>query len=197
MKIIYGMALGALLLAGCNDKQAGTPAGYTLDANSMTTNVADRSGGRIDNAAMPATPTDAAGYLAKAGAGDMFEIESSRAVLAKNPDKAVKDFAQMMIEAHQQSTAMVKAAASAAGLTVAPPTLDADQRAKLDAIKAADGDAAVTAYFAAQREAHRAALALHQGYAASGDTPQLKTAASEIAPVVQKHIDMLAKLPGA
>ncbi|KTR83897.1 hypothetical protein NS277_07490 [Novosphingobium barchaimii] len=144
-----------------------------------------------------AVPMDATSYLTKAGAGDLFEIESSRAILAKNPDKKVRDFAQTMIDAHTRSTAKLKAGANAAGLTVAPPKLDNDQQAKLDAIKSAGGAAAISTYLSAQREAHAAALALHQGYAASGDTPQLKSAAAEIAPVVQHHIDMLAKLPGA
>ncbi|MCW2388090.1 putative membrane protein [Sphingobium sp. B11D3B] len=163
----------------------------------MTGNATNMSVGTPPPGEMSATPTDATGYLAKAGAGDLFEIESSRAILAKNPDKPVADFANMMVDAHGQSTAKLKAAAEKAGLTVTPPALDANQQAKLDAIKAAEGTAATTAYLTAQREAHAAALALHQGYAANGDTPALKAAAGEIAPVVQKHIDMLAKMPGA
>lgn len=194
MKAIYGVALAALMVAGCNDNKTGTPASDALDANSVTTNVADTT---PETAPPAAAPTDAAGYLAKAGAGDLFEIESSRAVIAKSPDKAVRDFAQMMIEAHTQSTAKLKAAATAAGLTVAPPALDPAQQAQLDSIKSADGAGAVTAYLAAQREAHDAALALHRAYADGGDTAQLKTAAGEIVTVVQHHIDMLAKLPGA
>lgn len=197
MKAIYGAALAVCLLAGCDNNKAGTAASDALDANSVTTNTANTSGGMDNAKAMPATLIDAAGYLAKAGAGDMFEIESAKVILAKNPDKAVKDFAQMMIDAHTESTAKLKAAATAAKLTVAPPALDADQQAKLDSIKSGTGIAAVTTYMAAQREAHGAALALHQSYAASGDTPQLKAAAGEIVPVVQHHIEMLAKLPGA
>ncbi|MCW2394625.1 MULTISPECIES: DUF4142 domain-containing protein [unclassified Sphingobium] len=163
----------------------------------MTGNATNMSVGAPPPGEMSATPNDATGYLAKAGAGDLFEIESSRAILAKNPDKPVADFANMMVDAHGQSTAKLKAAAEKAGLTVTPPALDANQQAKLDAIKAAEGTAATTTYLTAQREAHAAALALHQGYAANGDTPALKAAAGEIAPVVQKHIDMLAKMPGA
>lgn len=195
MKLFHGAALAACLLAAaCNDKQAGTPTSDALDANSMTTNVADTT--PTADMAAPA-PMTASGYLAMAGAGDLFEIESSRAVMAKIDDKAIKDFAQMMIDAHSQSTEKLKAAATKAGLTVAPPTLNPDQQAKLDAIKAATGNAAVTAYIAAQRDAHAAALSLHQGYSQGGDTPALKTAAGEIVTVVQHHIEMLAKLPAA
>jgi putative membrane protein len=195
MKICHGAALAACLLAAaCNDTKTGTPASDALDANSVTTNVADMT--PAPDTASP-SPTTAANYLAMAGAGDLFEIESSRAVLGKSDDKVVKDFAQMMIEAHSQSTEKLKAAASSAGLTVAPPALTPDQQTKLDTIKNATGATVVNTYIAAQREAHAAALTLHQSYQQGGDTPALKTAAGEIVTVVQHHIAMLAKLPGA
>jgi putative membrane protein len=38
---------------------------------------------------------------------------------------------------------------------------------------------------------------LHQGYAANGDNEALKKAASEIAPVVQKHIAELGRMSSA
>lgn len=192
MKAYYGAALAICLLAGCQKRDTTDSDAIAPDAVSTNVVATARS---PDEAA--ATPVDAAGYLAKSGAGDLFEIESSRAILAKSPGKAVADFARMMVDAHGQSTAKLKAAATKAGVTVAPPALDPDQQAKLDSIKAAEGDAAVAVYLTAQREAHAAALALHQGYAAGGDTPALKTAAGEIAPVVQHHIDMLGTLPGA
>lgn len=185
MKSLFGAVFAVALLSGCNQEPAPPTTGNTAETS------------LIDPTPPAAAAMAAPDYLAKAGAGDLFEIESSRAIMAKTDDKAVDDFAAMMVKAHGESTAKVKAAAQSAGLTVPAPALTPDQQAKLDSIKAADGDAAVTAYLAAQRAAHAEALALHHGYAASGDTPALKTAAKEIAPVVQSHIDMLAKLPGA
>ena len=46
-----------------------------------------------------------------------------------------------------------------------------------------------------QRDGHKEALDLHRRYAANGDMPSLKTVAASIAPVVQQHLDALAKLP--
>ena len=67
----------------------------------------------------------------------------------------------------------------------------------LDEIKAADAAGIDAIYLAHQKSAHDAALALHQGYAAGGATETLKTAASEIVPVVEAHRAELAKLaPG-
>lgn len=141
-----------------------------------------------------ATPTDAAGYIAKAGAGDLWEIESSKAVLAKTARDDVKAFAQMMIDDHVKSTAKVKAAAAAASIEVPPPMLDADQQRTLDEIKNADAASVDAVYLRHQQAAHDGALALHRAYAINGDTDSLKKAAGEIAPVVEQHIGDLRKL---
>ena len=148
-------------------------------------------------AAAAATPTDAAGYVAKAGAGDMWEIESSKALRAKSQRDDVKAFAQMMIDNHGESTAKVKAAADAASITVPPPALDPEQQRMLDEIKAADAASIDAVYIRNQQAAHDAALALHRAYATGGDTPGLKAAAGEIVPVIEKHIAELQKLAQA
>ncbi|MBN2970911.1 DUF4142 domain-containing protein [Roseomonas aeriglobus] len=165
------------LLAAC-----GQTATATADRDAMASSPA------------MAAPADDATYLAMAGASDMFEIESSKAVMAKTSNAAVQDFARMMIAHHSDSTARVKAAAAQAGLTVPPPQLTADQRAKLAAVTSATGDAAARTYIAGQREAHAAALTLHQGYAQNGRTPALRAVAAQIVPVVQGHITMLANM---
>jgi len=186
MKRPYILSL-ALILAACGGPDETAP--------TETPAVADTTVPESD-AAPPITvaPVDAAGYIAKAGAGDLWEIESSKALLAKSTNAEVKKFAQMMIDNHGQSTAKVKAAATEAKLTVAPPKLDGDQQKMLDEIKAADATGIDAVYIAHQKTAHDAALALHQGYATGGDTKSLKKAAGEIVPVVEAHRAELAKL---
>ncbi|SBV34068.1 conserved exported protein of unknown function [uncultured Sphingopyxis sp.] len=184
----------AVLLLGACGGNADTSAPPEDGSATVPT---DTMAAPVDNesvAGTPATPTDAAGYIAKAGAGDLWEIESSKALLAKSDKADVKAFAQMMIDQHGQSTAKIKAAATAAGLTAAPPKLDADQQKMLDEIKAADAAAIDATYLAHQRTAHDAALALHNAYATNGDTDALKKAAGEIVPVVEAHRVELDKL---
>jgi putative membrane protein len=144
--------------------------------------------------ALPGASTSAADYVAKAGAGDMWEIESSKALLANSKRDDVKAFAQMMIDNHGKSTAKVKAAAGAASIDIAPPKLAPDQQRMLDEIKKADAAAIDAVFLRHQKTAHDAALALHRAYATNGDTESLKKAASEIAPVVEAHIAELQKL---
>lgn len=177
----------AFLLAACNGaKDEAPPASDTA--------TVDESVAASDAATVPAATIDAAGYISKAGAGDLWEIESSKALLAKSTSADVKKFAQMMIDHHGKSTAKVKAAAAEAKLDVAPPKLDGDQQKMLSDIKAADAASIDAVYLAHQKTAHDTALALHQGYAASGDTPSLKRVASEIVPVVEAHRTELGKL---
>lgn len=177
----------AFLLAACgSNNDAAPPEAASIDQAAPSA--------MIEPAGTPATPVDAAGYISKAGAGDMWEIESSKALLAKSTNADVKAFAQMMIDNHGKSTAKVKAAATAAKIDVAAPKLDADQQKMLDEIKGADAAGIDTVYLAHQTTAHDAALALHKAYAASGDTPALKKAAAEIVPVVETHRAELTKL---
>lgn len=183
----------ALSLAACGGTQTATnesTADSTVDnmAADMPMNDSAMAG---DNMSMAAA-MPAADYIAMAGAGDKFEIDSSNAVLATTKNADVKEFANMMIANHNDSTAKVKAAARTANLTVAPPKLDAEQQKMVDEIKAASADTVDAVYLKHQRTAHQKALDLHSAYAASGDTPSLKTAAGEIKPVVEKHIAELA-----
>ena len=193
------LTLPVLALAACQQQ----PAGETAVAGNaaMPGGDAMMMAGNNASVMMPnasvAAPTDAAGYVAQAGAADLFEIESSKIALEKSQNKAVRDFAQMMIDQHQKSTADIKAAAQKAGVTVQPPALMANQQQILEEIKAADAGNFDSVYVRNQRMAHNAALALHQGYARNGDTPALKETASAVAKVVQEHIDHLASLTTA
>lgn len=192
MKSPYILPL-ALALAACSGADNNAP-------TDTTTVVAEPTVPESEAAPMagtPATPVDAASYIGKASAGDLWEIESSKALLAKSTNADVKAFAQMMIDHHGKSTAKVEAAAAEAQLAVTPPELDAEQRTMLDEVKAADAATIDAIYLTHQKTAHDAALALHQGYAASGDTAPLKKAAGEIVPVIETHRAELAKLTPA
>jgi putative membrane protein len=179
----------ALLLAACggNNDTASQPADTATPATAAPTAATTSAGA-------PNIATEAPSYIARAGAADMWEIESSRALLAKSANAAVKDFAQMMIDQHRQSTAKIKAAAGAADIEVAPPRLAADQQRMLDDIRQADAAEVDAVYLRHQRTAHDAAFELHNAYAASGDTDHLKKAASEITRVIETHRRELGKL---
>ena len=189
MKTWIGAAAIAAIVAGCGgpDTRDEEQAAASADTASMAPEPAPA-------AATPAAAVSTADYVAQAGAGDLWEIESSKALLAKSKDAKVRAFAEMMIDNHGKSTAKVKAAAASAGVEAPAPKLAPDQEKMLADIKAADAAGIDKIYLDHQKTAHGSALALHQGYAASGEAVQLKQAAAEIVPVVEAHRAELGKL---
>jgi len=129
-------------------------------------------------------------YVAAAGAGDQYEIQSSQIVLQTTQDPKIKSFAQMMIQDHTKSTAKIKAAALTAKVK-AKPMLMPTQAEMLTQLKAETGTARDQAYVAQQKQAHQQALTIHKSYAEGGKNMALKMIATQVVPVVQHHIDML------
>jgi putative membrane protein len=181
-----------LALAGC-DKQ---PAAETPSGDNVTLEAADAS--LPADADMPVDVTqqnDARSYLDQAATGDSFEIRSSEAILKITVREDIRSFARMMITAHAKSAKELDDAAGKLKLAAGAPTLSAAQLQKIGELDAATGAEADNLYLGMQRDGHNEALVLHRRYAADGDMPSLKTVASSIAPVVQQHLDALAKLP--
>lgn len=137
------------------------------------------------------TPAD---YVATAGASDLYERQSSQTVLETTSDPKVRSFATMMLSAHMQSTAEVKAAAMRSGVEAAPPMLTPAQMEMIAQLRAETGSARDGAYIAQQKAAHGQALAVQQAYASEGTAPALKMAAGKIVPVVKHHIMMLMEM---
>nr|WP_295660500.1 DUF4142 domain-containing protein [Polymorphobacter sp.] len=140
--------------------------------------------------AASAIPLPAKTYVMKAGASDMFEIESAK-LESDSTDPQVSSFAQMMIADHGKSTTDVMAAASADGLPPMTPKMTPKQASMIDSLKRTSGKARDTLYKKQQIQAHRETLAFQKQYAMSGDKPHLKDTAGMIVPVVQKHLDMV------
>ena len=138
--------------------------------------------------AMPAST-----YVMKAGAGDKYEIDSSKLVMNSTNPK-IHSFAQMMVGDHSKSTADVKAAAMKAGLKPKPPMLSPQQSTMIANLSKVSGTARDQLYIEQQKAAHNQALALHEDYSANGTAAPLKTAATNIVPVVKNHIQMLAAM---
>lgn len=133
----------------------------------------------------------AAKYVKAAGASDLFERQSAQIVLETTTDPKVRDFATMMLTAHTESTAEVKAAAKRGRVPVAPPALMPPQAEMIAQLRDETGPARDATYIAQQKAAHGQALAVQQAYAMDGKVQPLKMAAAKIVPVVKMHIAML------
>src|SRR3954454_18219313 len=132
-------------------------------------------------------------FATAAGSSDMFEIESSKMALQKSSSATVKEFAQMMIKDHTQSTANLMAAAQQDGVSVPAQMITKDVK-NIDQLELATGGAFDSRYIGEQRAAHEQALALLTSYAQDGSAPALKAHAAKIAPVVEMHLEHLKSL---
>jgi putative membrane protein len=144
--------------------------------------------------ALAQTVLSPAQYVAAAGAGDLYEKTSSEMVLKDAKSADVKRFAQMMIADHTKTTSEVKTAALASHLKLAAPEMTSKQKAMLDELKSAPAGQREQIYLTQQRAAHREALALHQGYAATGSDNGLKKVATSAVPTVQQHVAEVDRL---
>jgi len=145
----------------------------------------------------PEAKASATPYVMAAGMSDQFEIQSSQIALQKSQNPAVRQFAQMLIAHHTQTTQTLMAAARSAGMTPPPPMLEpmqADMIAQLQGAPAGPGFDRL--YITQQIPAHQMALALHQTFAARGDVPALRTAAASAVPIVQQHLTEAQRMSG-
>lgn len=167
-------------------------------ANATTaTNAAEPATENMTTAAPPAATAAPAtpDYVVNAALSDMYEIQSSRIAQDKARSADVKSFAQRMITDHTATTAKLKETLPKARVTTIPPTaLDARRQALIQQLEAAAPAGFDALYRQQQLAAHQEALQLHQSYAAGGDNPALVELASQTAPKVRMHLEMLQKM---
>ncbi len=141
----------------------------------------------------PQTGLSTQEYVMKASDGDMFEIESSRIALARSQTPAVRDHAQRMITEHTQTTSDLRQAIarSKSPDLRQPAQMTPAKQAMVSGLEKTDAADFDKRYLADQLTAHNEALAVHRGYAQSGQDPVLKMAAEKTAPLVEGHLNHL------
>ena len=132
-----------------------------------------------------------AGYVAAAGSIDLFEIRSSELALQRSTNRRVRDFALMMISAHNGTGSQLALAGRRLNL-LPSASLRPKHQAMLDQLRASpDFD---SLYRQQQLATHREALALHREYWARGTSPTLRPVAIAAYPVIERHLRMIRYL---
>jgi putative membrane protein len=154
------------------------------------------------NAMGNSTPVSAAArtasldYVTKAGASDMFEIQSSQIALQKAQNPEVRSFAQMMIDHHTSTSAQLMSAAKQAGLAPPPAALPADKQQKIAMLRNTPAASFDQTYMREQVAGHTEALALHQSFAQNGEVDPLRQVAHQAVPVVEGHLVQARRIAG-
>lgn len=198
MRTLYLATVAALALCACAPRAntATTTDNTSMSSNDNMTVPSDETAGNGAMGAGDATaPVTTDNFVASAAMSDKYEITAGKIAATKASDGGVKRFGQQMVEAHTATSNALKAATARDNVALDPPAaLDARHQALIQALIAAEPGNFDEIYKAQQRDAHAEALALMQGYAANGDKPAVRSFASETAPKVQMHMDMLSKL---
>jgi putative membrane protein len=132
-------------------------------------------------------------FITKAAQSDMTEIQTSQLALQKSRNKSVRDYAQMMIDHHTQSSRQLKPIAQSKRVPM-PKNLGPENTALLTSLKKVNGSEFDQAYMQGQVQAHTRTQAEYQKYLDQGQDPQLRAFASKIQPVVVQHLEMAQKM---
>ena len=181
-----------MALGGCGRSSGDKTAGHSVasDARTVETTGSPATIGAYGPAEVP-TPK----FVEQAALSDMYEIGASKLALVKSRSTAIKAFAQHMIDAHEATSATLKALAAKAKPAAPLPTAFDDRHAALmTALEKAAPDKFDALYLDQQTQAHRAALGLMDSYATHGDDPALKSFAAETKPNIQEHLEAASKL---
>jgi len=186
--VVLALMLG---LAACGSKTEQTAGAIANDTADFMADAGNATSNMLDSAREAVMPTPTGQEFAdRAAKSDAFEIAAAKLAMSHAASDDVKAFARDMTKAHTESTAKIKAAAGKASPAITPQAaLTSDQDAKLADLGKLNGADFDRRYMTDQVEAHEDALSLMNDYAAKGEVAPLKTAAAEIAPIVQQHLD--------
>lgn len=185
-----------LSLAACGPKTEQKVDAAANDTSEVLADAGNTASDAVHSARDALAPTPSGQeFIDKAAQSDAFEIAAAKLALTNAASSGVKNFARDMTKAHTESTAKIKTAARQSAPRLTPQaTLTDDQNTKLADLSKLTGADFDRNYMSGQVKAHEDALALMENYAKNGEVAPLKTAAGEIAPIVQGHLDMARSL---
>jgi putative membrane protein len=175
------LAIAPLILAGCaSGERRAAPAPLPAKVSSA-----------IPREIAPQSAVTAAAYVASASSIELFEIMSSELALKRARTRRVREFAQMVLEAHMGASMQLSLAGRRLDL-LPVATLSPPHQAMFDRLQqAADFDAL---YRRQQLAVHRDAVRVHGNYASLGASPTLRPVAAAMLPVFQRYLRLLRYL---
>ena len=145
-------------------------------------------------AADPARHDEA--FLKQAAENNYAEIESSRVALEKTNNASVKAFAQQMVDDHGRTGEELATLAQAKGVEL-PEGPSMMQKAKLELLKASDGDSFDRSYSKNMGvEAHQDTIKLFREAAEKAEDADVKAFATNKLPALEHHLELARQLPG-
>jgi len=137
---------------------------------------------------IPGIPMPASTYVATASSIDLYVIKSSQLALTRASNARLRDFARMMVGAHEGLASQLSFAGRRLNL-LPSAELQPEHQRMLDTLQSTmDFDAA---YRSQQVQVHEAAVKLHSDFGSRGESPTLRPVAANAAPIERAHLQRL------
>lgn len=178
-KLAMGMVAAVGLIVGC-DQQTASPSSQTGDGSPAPASTVAGDAG------------ESAEFIRMAAMNCRLAMQSSELVLEKQIAAEERAFAEMARAHSPQMLTALQAIAEQNDLAI-PAELDDEHQARLDQLRALDGDALADAYHDLQAEIHRDLVQLLTNASQNLQNAALQTWATEHLPQAQAHLKVLAE----
>ena len=134
-------------------------------------------------------------FLKQAAIGNMFEIQLSELAQQKAQDEKVKQFAQMMVQDHNQAKQKLQQVAQKKQVNL-PSDLPELKQEELQAYQQLEGSEFDQAYLSCMKVAHAKDVALFQEKAKHAKDQDVKQFAQQALPKLQQHKQQVMAMTG-
>jgi putative membrane protein len=193
--IVPAAWLAVLSLAACGDRDRSAAVSDTAAAGPETGMSADTAG--ADTAAAGAALTDA-NIVALLDEANKADSTAGAVASKKATNKAVKDFANLMMSEHHALRKQGQQLAKQLNVTPAPPATDPLKplaESEMTALNATPKGAEFDRVYIEQEIAvHKAVLDLADNAEGQAQNEQLKALIEQAKPVIQKHLDQAEEI---
>jgi len=181
------IVIAAFAFQGCTSepKDAKETADSLNETKDSTSNTTATGGIAVDD--------DDAEFATKAAVGGMAEVEFGKLALAKSNNEKIKAFANMMVNDHGKANEELKTLAASKNISL-PTDLDEDHKKVRDDLNTASGKDFDKKYVDAMVDGHEKTWDLMDKESKDGKDAALKAFATQTAPVVKGHLDMIKKI---
>jgi putative membrane protein len=132
-------------------------------------------------------------FATQAAIADLAEIELANLAKQKARNEGIQQYADHLLQDHQQSSEKLKALAAQKNITL-PTDLDAKHKADRDKLAALDGPEFEKAYVDAMIKDHRKAIGTYQNESKKTKDADFKAFTTEVEPKLREHLGHAQKL---
>jgi len=136
-----------------------------------------------------------ASFVEKAAQGGMAEVEASELAANRATSDAVRNFGTMLVEDHGAANVQLAEIAKSNGMPL-PDTMGESHQEILKTLQAVEGPRFDQAYLAQMVKSHEESVQLLRSEIASGQNADLKAYATDVLPIVEKHLREAYRLTG-